>query len=108
LSIKKVLVPTDFSDHARRAFELAHELAAQLGAKLCLLHVQSGSALRTAVQEGLLDGAATDEQIQLAVEQLTECRFSELIAGLGSSRVAIEHACRRGEPVGFGIFDPKS
>jgi nucleotide-binding universal stress UspA family protein len=37
--IKKILVPTDGSEHARKAIEYACELAVKLGATVCLLHV---------------------------------------------------------------------
>ncbi|MEK6321086.1 MAG: universal stress protein [Acidobacteriota bacterium] len=98
MSIKTILVPTDFSEHARRAFERACDLAGQLGAKLYLLHVQTESALRTAVREGLLEGSSTDEGIHLAVEQLIEARFSQTLSGVERSSIVIEHTCRRGEP----------
>jgi nucleotide-binding universal stress UspA family protein len=37
--ITDILVPTDFSDHARQALEYAKELARRLGATLHLIHV---------------------------------------------------------------------
>jgi nucleotide-binding universal stress UspA family protein len=98
MSIKTILVPTDFSEHAQRAFEKACDLARQLGAKLHLLHVQTGSALRIAVKEGLIDGCSTDEELQKAVAELTEQRFSQVLAGVDCSQVSIEQVCRRGEP----------
>lgn len=36
--LKRILVPTDFSPHARAALRLAAELAQKTGAALCLLH----------------------------------------------------------------------
>ena len=96
--IKTILVATDFSEHSQRAFERAFELAEQLGAKLYLLHVQAGSFLRTAVKEGLLDAASTDEEMQQAVNQLIEGRFSQTICGVDHSRISIEHTTRRGDP----------
>jgi universal stress protein A len=98
MSIKTVLVLTDFSEHAQRAFERAWDLALQVGAKIYLLHVQTGSALRIAVKEGLLDGAATDEAVEKAVAELTEQRFSQVLAGVDCTQVTTEHVCRRGEP----------
>src|SRR5688572_3720109 len=95
--IKTILVPTDFSEHANRAFQRACDLADQLGAKLYVLHVQSESALRTAVKEGLFEGCTTDEEIHNAVAQLVEQRFSQTLSGVDSS-IAIEHTSRRGEP----------
>ena len=97
MTIKTILVPTDFSEHASRAFEVARNLAAQLGATLHLLYVQSESALRIAVKEGLFEGCTTDDEVQTAVTQLIEQRFSQTLSG-GDSSVTIEHTTRRGEP----------
>ena len=98
MDIKTILVPTDFSEHATRAFERACDLASQLGAKLFLLHVQSESALRVAVKEGLFEACSTDEEIHSAVAQLIEERFSQTLSGVDRSSIEIEHTNRRGEP----------
>jgi len=97
MSIKTILVPTDFSEHAQSALETACDLAAQLGAKLYVLHVQTGSALRVAVREDLLDSASTDEELEKAVEQLIERRFSEALCGVDRTQIAIENLSRRGD-----------
>ena len=39
--IKKILVPTDGSDHARKAIEIASDIALKYAAMICLLHVVS-------------------------------------------------------------------
>lgn len=39
ISIKKILVPTDFSEHSHKAILYGRELASQFGAELHLLHV---------------------------------------------------------------------
>ncbi len=98
MRIERVLVATDFSENAQVAFEKAHEIANQLGANLYLLHVQDESTLRTAVKEGLLSPESTDEELQAQVEQLTEMRFSNMLAGLSLSEVPIKHLSRRGAP----------
>lgn len=97
MSIKTILVATDFSEHSRRAFEVAYDLAKQSGAKLHVLHVQTENSLRTAVKEGLLDDASTNEEIQTAIQQLTAQRFAQLVSGLGDSDVSIEKTSRRGD-----------
>jgi universal stress protein A len=98
VSFKTILVPTDFSEHAQRAFERACDLAGQLGAKLYLLHVQTEGALRIAIKEGLLARCSTDEEIQNAVEQLIGERFSKSLSGVDTSHLDIEHTSRRGDP----------
>jgi universal stress protein A len=95
--IKTILVGTDFSEHSQRAFERACDLAAQLGAKVFLLHVQTAGALRTAVKEGLLDGASTDEELEAAVSDLIERRFAQMLSQNDPSRVSVEKVLRRGE-----------
>ena len=97
MSVKTILVATDFSEHSQRAFEQAYSLAIQVGAKLCVLHVQTENALRTAIKEGLLDSAKTQEEIQRAIEQLTAQRFAQVLSGLGPTAVSIEQASRRGD-----------
>ena len=39
--IRKILVATDGSDHAKKAIEIASDLALKYGATICLLHVVS-------------------------------------------------------------------
>jgi len=39
ISLERILVPTDFSDHSRQAIKYACELAKRFGAELHLLHV---------------------------------------------------------------------
>jgi nucleotide-binding universal stress UspA family protein len=94
----KILVPTDFSENAQTAFEEACDLARQLRAKLYVLHIQDGSALRIAIKEELLSADSTDEQLSLTVQQLIAERFSEMSAGLDRSQVSIECVSRRGNP----------
>jgi nucleotide-binding universal stress UspA family protein len=97
MQITNILVPTDFSENAQTAFEVARDLARQLKAKLYLLHVRDASTLRTSIREGLLRADSTDEQLQEAVKRLTEERFSKMLAGLDQSEVEVEHCSRRGD-----------
>ena len=97
MSIKTILAPVDFSEYSQVAFETAYELALQLGAKLYVLHVQDESTLRIAIKEGLLGQCSTDEEVQAAVEHLTEERFSKMLSSVDGSKVAIQHLSRRGD-----------
>src|SRR5262245_18091332 len=45
ISIKRILAPTDFSDHSRAAVRYAAELADKFAAELVLLHVVPDSVL---------------------------------------------------------------
>jgi nucleotide-binding universal stress UspA family protein len=95
---EKIVVGTDFSENAQAAFEKACDLARQLGAKLYVLHIQDGSALRVAVREELLSADSTDEQLEMTVQQLIAERFSEMSAGLDRSEISLECVSRHGNP----------
>jgi universal stress protein A len=97
MSIQIILVPVDFSENSQVAFEAAYDLALQLGAKLYVLHVQDESTLRIAIKEELLSQCSTDEEVQSAVERLTEERFSKMLSSMDTSKVAIERTSRRGD-----------
>jgi len=97
MSINTILASTDFSENAQVAFEKACELARLLGARLHVLHVQDESSLRVAIKEGLLDSCDTDEAIRAAVEQLTNGRFSQLLAQANCNADEVTHLSRRGD-----------
>jgi nucleotide-binding universal stress UspA family protein len=63
-AIKKILVPTDFSEHADEAFRVAHSLARVIGAEVILFHVAHPPAV---VSEGgrLLANPGKGEAINL-------------------------------------------
>jgi nucleotide-binding universal stress UspA family protein len=98
MSIKTILAPTDFSEYAQVAFEVACDLALQLNATLNVLHVQDGSALRIAIKEGLLEACSNDDELHAAVERLTEERFSKLFAAKDCSKLTVGRLSRRGDP----------
>jgi len=98
MSIKTILVPTDFSEHSQRAFEQACDLASQLRSKVYLLCVQTENALRTAIKEGLMDSSSTDDEVRNAVEQLIAQRFSQTMCGVDHDHSSIECVTKRGEP----------
>ncbi len=97
MHIQIILAPVDFSENSQVAFETAYDLALQLGAKLYVLHVQDESTLRIAIKEELLGQCSTDEELQAAVERLTEERSSKMFSSVDISKVAIEHITRRGD-----------
>ena len=97
MRIQIILVPVDFSENSQAAFETAYDLSLQLGAKLYVLHVRDESALRVAIQEGMLGQCSNDEELHAAVKQFTEERFSKMLSSSDISKVAIEHLSRRGD-----------
>jgi universal stress protein A len=98
VQIKNILVAIDFSENAEAAFDVACDLARQLGARLSALHVQDENTLRTAIREGLLDACATDEELEAAVKKLNEDRLTNLISQANTADVEIERILRRGDP----------
>jgi nucleotide-binding universal stress UspA family protein len=97
MHIKTILVPTDFSENARNAFDRACDLARQTGASIHLLHVQEESTLRTAVREDLLGDSPDDEAVEAAVNEFNQRRLSEAIDGADHSGIHIESLTRRGD-----------
>lgn len=98
MEIKTILVAIDFSENAEAAFDVAYDLARQLGAKLSALHVQDENTLRTAIREGLLDDYATDEELEAAVKKLNEDRLTNLLAKADPTQLEISRTLRRGDP----------
>lgn len=81
LTFDRILLPTDFSETARRALSFAAHLAARHGAALHILHVQSPES----------DGDGTDEETPTTQDELAECarRAAE---GLGDPTATEGHA----------------
>jgi universal stress protein A len=97
MSVKSILVPTDFSRNAQAAFDTAYQLALQLQAQLYVLHVQDESTLRVALREGLLEHTSSEEEATDEIQKLTEMRFSSLLSGKDLAAVAIHPVSRRGD-----------
>jgi universal stress protein A len=95
--IRRILVPTDFSPNAQMAFNAGYHLASAVGAELNVLHVQEGSALRTAVKENLVQPRSSTSDITEAVEELQDARFAELTAGI-NREVPVRCVTVRGDP----------
>jgi len=98
MSVRKILVGTDFSRDAQAAIGFAYALAEQLGAELLVVHVREASALRAAVHEGLLAESSTDESVAEAVDELTKARLSESLAGYRGGAVPTREIVVSGSP----------
>ena len=88
LPIRKILHPTDFSDHSRAAFELACALARDYGADLMILHVNRPTAIYA--PDGIVVGAPVEDPLELR-GQLAQIRPED-------PRVKFEHKLADGEP----------
>ena len=94
--IKRLLVPVDFSDVARRAASYAvEELAPQLGAEVVFVTVLEVSDLRVAMSAGL-HGFDNDADLQNQIQKWIESQFKKIESG--DAKVATKRDIRRGIP----------
>jgi nucleotide-binding universal stress UspA family protein len=95
VSIKRILVPTDFSDCARPAVRYAAELADKFGAELVLLHVVPDAVL--ALPDAVMPTPAAGADLH----ELTEAGktgLAHLIAAEKLSRLSPRPEVRVGSP----------
>jgi nucleotide-binding universal stress UspA family protein len=88
LPIRKILHPTDFSEHSRAAFELACALARDYGAEITILHVNRATPIYA--PDGIVVGVPVEEPYQLR-GKLAQVRPED-------SRVRFEHKLVDGDP----------
>ena len=86
--MKNILVPTDFSDCARRAEETATALARGLAAELILLHVSVEASLYNEGMRGLVEPRQVYEAQRAWAESALAARAAE-IRGTGVSAHAV-------------------
>jgi nucleotide-binding universal stress UspA family protein len=88
LPIRKILHPTDFSEHSRAAFDLACALARDYGAELVILHVNRATPIYA--PDGIVVGVPVEEPYELR-ERLAQIRPED-------PRVKFEHKLVDGDP----------
>ena len=93
MTIKRILVPTDFSGHADAALDYAIELAAPLGATVGLLHVIEDPLAAGMWSSELYSAEIVGLQINLTKD--AEERLRRTVAEAGSPLVT-EHEVRTG------------
>jgi nucleotide-binding universal stress UspA family protein len=72
VDIKKILIPTDFSENASHAMEYGIQLAKQLGAKVLLLHVIPLGTYVSAASSAPLPAEAIDALADSARKNIAE------------------------------------
>jgi nucleotide-binding universal stress UspA family protein len=92
-----ILVPTDFSETAGQALELAVAIAAESGAKLRVLHVCQSSPVRYAIKEGFLEPGDDDAEVARKVSARLEPSLAEFVATHGDG-AEVATATRFGDP----------
>jgi universal stress protein A len=75
ISVKNILVPTDFSEHSAKAVRYGAELAANFGADLHLLHAVETTPIMYGEGAAYLPPEATAEIEAAAVKQLDELKI---------------------------------
>jgi nucleotide-binding universal stress UspA family protein len=89
-AMKKILIPTDFSDCARRAEETAMALGRRLGAELILLHVSVETPLYSEGMRGLVDPRKVYEAQRAWAENTLAARAAEMRGTGVSARGVIQ------------------
>ena len=95
MQIKTILVPTDFSEYAERAFHWATSIAADWGAKIVLLHVGPTMSHLAFPESIYLTDLKRMENDLLAD---AENRIQAFAAKKGASAVSVETRVVVGEP----------
>lgn len=72
INLKKVLVPTDFSEHGAKAVLYGAELAAKFGGELHLFHVVEPTPIMYGEGGGYFSPETADEIEKAAVRQISE------------------------------------
>ena len=90
VTLKKILVPTDFSDSSGKALEYAAVFAAQFGAAITLLHIAEVGSI--GYEHGAGDFPRMEAQLRIAAEkQIADC-----VKGGAAAEIQV----RRGWPFG--------
>ena len=93
IQIQRILVPIDFSEHARPILEWACELAKQHGSKLVLLH-----AYHLPVEFQQLEGAYLPPEFWTNVKTEAQQTLDEYAAQVSQQGIEVEAIVREGYP----------
>lgn len=95
ISIRRILVPTDFSDCATKAVRYAVELADKFGAELILLHVVPDTVL--ALPDAVMPTPAPAQELQ-ALQEAGKAGLANLVASLKLEGRNVRTESRIGSP----------
>ena len=93
IEIRQILVPLDFSEHAKPVLEWASELAREHGAKLVLLH-----AYHLPVEFQQLEGAYLPPEFWTNVKTEAQQSLDEYASGVSRQGLEVEALVREGYP----------
>jgi nucleotide-binding universal stress UspA family protein len=93
LPIKKIVVPTDFSEPAREGFRRARELAEHFGAELLVVHVNAPVEI---IPAGHGTVAFNVADYQKEMEAAAQTRMQEVIATEKGAPVSLTPIMRKG------------
>jgi nucleotide-binding universal stress UspA family protein len=96
VSLRTILVPTDFSDVSRAALRCASGLAEVFGASLTVVHVVEDVVSRV-LTAGVGDPRA--EQAQVKADRDARDRLESMLAAAGLNNVQVHHVLLAGDPV---------
>jgi len=91
-TMEKILIPTDFSLTAEKAYKLGAEIARKTEAEIILLHIIPTFVRKGLTITGLIDPTAgnNEEEISIAKDILTKLVAKDIFAGLTVSTELIE------------------
>lgn len=92
ISIKRILVPTDFSEHGTTALKYAVEFASQFGATVDLMHVID------AVPAGALLSYRPIEELKLSMENHAESEMEKLHSEWSEYSFPVNRVIVQGHP----------
>lgn len=95
--MKKILVPTDFSNHADNALKLASELAKAFGASIHLIHVISFSSFQLKILKGEVDVDQIEAESDSEIWHYVNSKFDEIFANPMFNEIELERRIEFGK-----------
>lgn len=95
IAVKKIVVPTDFSEPSQEGFRKARQVAEHFGAELLVVHVTAPMPIIPAGHGAIAFNVADYRQ---EIESVSKKRLEEFVAGeRAASKVAMTPLVREGE-----------